>query len=62
MAGECKLGGGYSLGGISECVDDVECRAECVVEADCEDITDKDQDPTNNYVECLADCAMQPMP
>jgi hypothetical protein len=63
MAGECKVGGGYSLGGNGECVDDVECRAECVVDASCKEITDVDQNPqTNDYAQCLADCAAQPIP
>jgi hypothetical protein len=64
MAGECHLGGGYALGPISECKDEVECRAQCVTEAKCDEITDTDQNPqTNSYADCLTTCVpQQPVP
>lgn len=56
MVDECGLADGASLGGpVRECVDELECRAECVVEADCNDITS--DEPDNDLAQCLAECA-----
>ena len=53
LVGECGLGAGAGIDGtISECKDLVECRAECVVESDCEDIAEAKDD----YADCLGDC------
>ncbi len=53
LVGECGLGAGAGIdGSISECKDDVECHAECVLDNDCGDIAENKDD----YAECLGDC------
>jgi hypothetical protein len=61
LVDECELGSGASVsGGTAECKDLVECDSECVVENDCEDITDPVQDQNNPYTRCLGDCRANP--
>ncbi len=64
LTGECGLGAGAAIplsgGGVTECKDvkdsgqKSECASECIIEADCSDITSDETD--NSYNECLADC------
>ena len=57
LVSDCELGAGADLGGgLSECKDRVECYAECVNEADCDDITD---DADNKYHRCRAECDLE---
>lgn len=58
LIGECGLGAGAAIpsnggGGVAECKDETECAAECVIEADCGDITSSDQ---SDYSDCIQDC------
>lgn len=65
IVSECKLGEGYSLGGpIQECNDQVECEAECVLDASCSELTDPMPPPNAEYQVCRGVCAMlfQPPP
>ena len=55
LTDECELGQQASLGGpIGECEGEVKCRAACVHDLDCEQIT-SDQD-SGSYALCLDDC------
>ena len=56
LVGECGFGDGASLplgNPNGECKDELECSAECVVDSDCDDIAEADD---NSYTKCLGKC------
>ncbi|MEM9695293.1 MAG: hypothetical protein AAGA56_22310 [Myxococcota bacterium] len=59
LTGECSFGQGASLQGgpVVECKDSAECRAECILDASCDEIVSEDGD--TEYATCLALCANQ---
>jgi hypothetical protein len=65
MVNECELGSAAELpigGGNRECIDDgginQECGAECVNDADCDELVDPMGD--TGYHRCVADCNARP--
>lgn len=58
LTGECEFGAGFTVpgaSGIVECKDELECRAECVIEADCQEVVEND--PDSGYSKCIAGCS-----
>ncbi|MEM9691854.1 MAG: hypothetical protein AAGA56_04880 [Myxococcota bacterium] len=62
LTGECEAGQGVSLqdeaapdGVVVQCEGELECRAECILDASCDEVVDPEQD--NAYGQCLARCA-----
>ncbi len=55
LVGECELGGGASLGDeISECSKETKCKAECVNDHSCDEITSTEAD--SSYNKCRGAC------
>ena len=54
LAGECGLGSNAALANGGDCKDLTECEADCVLESECDEITDKDAD--SGFFDCLSDC------
>lgn len=59
LVGECGVGSGASFAnGTGECKDLTKCLAECVIDADCDEILepDEDVDDIDDYEQCVGNC------
>jgi hypothetical protein len=59
LVGECGLGSGAAFDNTTgECKDLTKCLAKCVNKADCDEIVEPDEEPSDidDYEECVGDC------